>query len=262
MLSIIGALMALVYSSIATYFGIANWSGNGSLGGVYNSPASKTWDIFLGLGSYAFAFAYSMLLPEIQDTVREAGNIRKTARAVHISVPLMTVLYLLVSVTCYGALGDAVPPYVLDGFSSPVAPLVIANIAVCIHLIPAYAVYAQPTFALVEEHAFKSSGKLAGTWAKRFFRLGWRSFYVALLAVVAALLPFFGDFVSLIGATGFAPLTVYYPIKMYCIMKKPRGLQLWALRALDVFCWLITIVATIGAVVAIIQDASTYSIGL
>lgn len=64
------------------------------------------------------------------------------------------------------------------------------------------------------------------------------------------------------GATGFAPLTVYYPVKMYIKMKRPKMLQLCVLRTLDIFCWLITIVATIGAIVAIIQDASTYTIGL
>lgn len=262
MLSIIGALMAFIYSGIATYYGIANWSFSGTLGGTYTSAASKTWQIFLGLGSYAFAFAYSMLLPEVQDTVAEP-NIKRTSRAVHISVPVMTALYLLVCVTCYGALGNAVQPYVLDSFSSPVAPIVVANIAVCIHLIPAYTVYAQPTFALVEEHAARiANGKLDGKWAARVFRLVWRSLYVVTLAFIAALLPFFGDFVSLIGATGFWPLTVYYPIKMYIITKNPGFLERCLLRALDLFCFLITIVATIGAVVGIIQDIGTYQVGL
>lgn len=139
-----------------------------------------------------------MLLPEVQDTVKHP-NIKATSRAVHISVPLMTALYLLVCVSCYGALGNDVAPYVLDSFSSPVAPIVVANFAVCIHLIPAYAVYAQPTFALVEEHAARVAPKLEGKWASRVFRLVWRSLYVVVIAIIAALLPFFGDVVSLIG---------------------------------------------------------------
>lgn len=271
--------MAFIYSGIATYFGIANWSSSGTLGGVYNSPASKTWDIFLGLGSYAFAFAYTMLLPEVQDTVAEP-TIKRTTRAVHISVPLMTALYLLVCITCYGALGNTVAPYVLDSFSSPVALIVVANMAVCIHLIPAYAVYAQPTFALVEEHAARiANGRLDGKWAARFFRLIWRSFYVLIIAFIAALLPWFGDAISLVGATGvrrcekscgafirlfsqFWPLTVYYPVKMYILIKKPGTLERCMLRLLDLFCFLITVCATIGSVVAIVEDVGQYHLGL
>lgn len=64
---------------------------------------------------------------------------------------------------------------------------------------------------------------------------------MVLVCFVAIALPFFSDFVGLIGALGFWPATVLFPIEMYRRIHKPgKGMTLW-LESLNLFCFLITV---------------------
>jgi hypothetical protein len=84
------------------------------------------------------------------------------------AVPVMTALFLLVAVPNYAAMGNDIagctllcaqstvqePLYpctdVFDSYSSPVVPMIIANLSVAIHLAGAHTVYAAPVFYLME----------------------------------------------------------------------------------------------------------------
>ncbi|KAK4477769.1 hypothetical protein RD792_017031 [Penstemon davidsonii] len=50
----------------------------------------------------------------------------------------------------------------------------------------------------------------------------WRSAFVVLTTIISMLLPFFNDVVGILGAFGFWPLTVYFPVEMYIAQKKIR----------------------------------------
>lgn len=84
------------------------------------------------LGSIAFAYTFSLVLLEIQDTLRQPPNAVKTMKkAINISVTGAFGFYLTIACTGYASLGDGVPGEVLNGF--PDAPnwlMVIANLAV------------------------------------------------------------------------------------------------------------------------------------
>ena len=81
-----------------------------------------------------------------------------------------------------------------------------------------------------------------------------------LTTLIAMLMPFFNDVVGILGAMGFWPLTVYFPIEMYMSQKKiVRGTTLWfGLQILSVTCFFITVAAGIGSVAGVVLDLKTY----
>jgi hypothetical protein len=86
-----------------------------------------------------------------------------------------------------------------------------------------------------------------------------RTIFVVLTTVISMLLPFFNDIVGLLGAFGFWPLTVYFPVEMYISQKKiPQWSTRWlCLQILSVACLIITIAAAAGSIAGVIDDVKT-----
>ena len=78
--------------------------------------------------------------------------------------------------------------------------------------------------------------------------------------VISMLLPFFNDVVGILGAFGFWPLTVYFPIEMYIVQKKiPKWSTRWiCLQMLSVACLIISIAAAAGSIAGVVQDLKSY----
>lgn len=79
-------------------------------------------------------------------------------------------------------------------------------------------------------------------------------------AVVAMIFPFFNDFLGLIGALAFWPLTVYFPVEMYIAQAKvPRFSTMWAwLKILSMVCLVVSIAAACGSVQGLIHSLKGY----
>ncbi|KAG8068618.1 hypothetical protein GUJ93_ZPchr0005g15140 [Zizania palustris] len=211
------------YSTIGLGLGIvqvvANKGVQGSLTGIsigVVTPIDKVWRSLQAFGDIAFAYSYSLILIEIQDTIRAPppSEAKVMRRATVVSVAVTTLFYMLCGCMGYAAFGDNAPGNLLTGFGfyEPFWLLDIANAAIVIHLIGAYQDIDVPL-------SFSSSG--AGRCYKvNLFRLTWRSAFVVVTTVVSMLLPFFNDVVGLLGALGFWPLTVYFPVEMYIVQKR------------------------------------------
>lgn len=282
-LSIVAAIMSFTYSSIGLGLGItqvaANKTSKGSLTGITVGVVTETqklWRIFQALGDIAFAYSFSIILIEIQDTLKSPPSESKTMKkASLISITLTTIFYMLCGCIGYAAFGDLAPGNLLTGFGfyNPFWLLDIANAAIVIHLVGAYQVYCQPLFAFIEKWA-------AQTWPKsnfvtkeiqikvpgssrynvNLFRLVWRTIFVITTTVISMILPFFNDVVGLLGALGFWPLVVYFPIEMYIAQKKiPKWNTKWVfLQMFSMACLLISIVAAIGSIADIVLDLKAY----
>jgi hypothetical protein len=92
------------------------------------------------------------------------------------------------------------------------------------------------------------------------FRVASRTAYVVLTALVATAFPFFNDFVGLIGALSFWPLTVYFPVQMYMAQAKTRRFSsTWAwMNVLSAACLLVSLLAAAGAVQGLVTDLKGY----
>ncbi|XP_012703759.1 amino acid permease 3 [Setaria italica] len=95
----------------------------GSLAGVIGAGArvtlmQKVWRSLQAFGNIAFAYGFSIILLEIQDTIKlpppSEATVMKKATAV--SVVVTTVIYLLCGCVGYAAFGRTAPDNMLTGF--------------------------------------------------------------------------------------------------------------------------------------------------
>ncbi|XP_073279248.1 amino acid permease 3-like [Primulina huaijiensis] len=283
-LSIVAAVMSFTYSSIGLGLGIAKVAETGMIKGSLTgisigtvTETQKIWRSFQALGDIAFAYSFSIILIEIQDTVRSPPSESKTMKkATLISTIVTTAFYMLCGCVGYAAFGDLAPGNLLTGFGfyNPYWLLDIANAAIVIHLVGAYQVYCQPLFAFLEKKAsekWPDSGFIAHeiripvpfleySYNLNLFRLVWRTMFVVITTVISMLLPFFNDVVGILGAFGFWPLTVYFPVEMYIAQKKiPKWSTRWiCLQMLSFACLVISIAAAVGSVAGVILDLKVY----
>ncbi|KAK9069494.1 hypothetical protein SSX86_011398 [Deinandra increscens subsp. villosa] len=283
-LSILAAIMSFAYSLIGLGLSIAKVAGGvhttttltGAEVGPNLSSSEKVWRTFQAVGDIAFAYAYSTVLIEIQDTLKSHPPENKTMkRASLVGVSTTTLFYMLCGCLGYAAFGNDAPGNFLTGFGffEPFWLIDIANICIAIHLIGAYQVFCQPIFGFVEmkcrqrwpeskfitrEHEINVP--CCGAFPVNMFRLVWRSAYVMITALIAMIFPFFNSFLGLIGAGSFYPLTVYFPIEMYIArVKIPKFSFTWVwLKILSYTCLVISLVAAIGSVQGLLSDLKKY----
>lgn len=153
--SVLGTLGSLIYSIIALILGLANASnGLGSIGGNDGSSmADKAFEVLNALGSIAFAYNFSLILPEIQSTLKQPPSaVRTMNRVSGIAITGSYVFYILIACGGYAALGSSVQPIILDSFCGPNWTILLAQIAILIHMLSAYQVFGQALFNTVESH--------------------------------------------------------------------------------------------------------------
>ncbi|XAR62029.1 hypothetical protein NMG60_11016606 [Bertholletia excelsa] len=282
-LSILAAVMSFAYSTIGLGLSLAKVTGGhartsltGATVGVDVSGAEKVWKCFQAIGDIAFAYAFSTVLIEIQDTLKSHPPENKVMKKASLAgISTTTLFYVLCGCLGYAAFGNKAPGNFLTGFGfyEPFWLIDFANICIAIHLIGAYQVFCQPIFGFVESRCHARwpeskfiTGELAlnipfyGAYCINFFRLVWRTVYVIVTAVVAMIFPFFNDFLGLIGAASFYPLTVYFPIEMYIAQAKiPKFSFTWVwLKILNWTCLVVSLMAAAGSIQGLAKDLKTY----
>ncbi|XVF67407.1 hypothetical protein PTKIN_Ptkin10aG0118500 [Pterospermum kingtungense] len=198
-LSAVAAVLSFAYSSIGLGLSIAKvaegthakTSLTGTVVGVDLTSSQKIWNSFEALGDIAFAYAFSIVLVEIQDTIKSSPpeNIA-VKKATSVGVSIITVFYMLCGVLGYAAFGNKAPANFLTGFGfyNPYWLIDIANMCIIVHLVGAYQVFCQPIFKRVEEwcftrwpnNSFIREGNpinlpLCGVYHFSAFRLVWRT---------------------------------------------------------------------------------------
>ncbi|GJM87772.1 hypothetical protein PR202_ga03763 [Eleusine coracana subsp. coracana] len=133
------------------------------------------------------------------------------------------------------------------------------------------AVFAQPIFARLEScvacrwpdaklinatYYVRVPWSSTATVAVAPLKLVLRTILIMFTTLVAMLLPFFNAVLGLIGALGFWPLSVYFPVSMHVArLKIRRGeMRWWLLQAMSFVCLLISIAASIGSVQDIVHN--------
>lgn len=161
------------------------------------------------------------------------GPVRPMKKAVNVSLAVMTAFYYAIAVTGYAVWGDTdankfgrmLPDDVLTGYPGPkwvreetrgraarasadtlslahtlppsfLQAIVLSNVLVLLHMIPAYQVWSQPLFECtelaVEARVHARGGKWPLGLSQRSFRIVFRSTYVVLTTFFACLIPFMG----------------------------------------------------------------------
>lgn len=129
-------------------------------------------------------------------------------------------------------------------------------------------VYTQPVYGFVELWCSKRwpnsrflnmewNARIPGVgiWKVNAFRLIWRTIYVIITTIISMVIPFFNSVLGILGAIGFWPLTVYYPIEMYIrqVHVKRWSRKYMLLQLLSFVTLIVSIAGLIGGVAGIIQ---------
>ncbi|KAH1213258.1 Amino acid permease 8 [Glycine max] len=284
-LSIIAALMSFGYASIGAGLSIATViQGKGKAtylmwGSKIQSPANNLWNMLIALGNIALASGYSLIAIDIQhekqDSLRSLppeNEVMKMANKISIST--MVVFFLVCACSGYATFGSETPGNILlsSGFKEPFWLIDLANVFIVVHLLGAYQVVVQPIFSAVETCAsqrWPSSSFVNGKYPFRigkmkfslsFFRLVWRSIFVVLVTILAMAMPFFNEMLALLGAMGFYPLTIYFPVEMYIARKKiKRGAKRWlGLKTLSLVFMLLSMAIACAAIHGMNQALRKY----
>ncbi|XP_058208865.1 probable amino acid permease 7 isoform X2 [Rhododendron vialii] len=274
-LSVVAAIMSFTYSFIGLGLGFAKVVGDGvvkgSIAGIATSTAAqKMWLVSQALGDIAFAYPYSIILIEIQDTLTSPPPENETMnKASTIAICITTFFYLCCGGFGYAAFGDSTPGNLLTGFGfyEPYWLIDFANACIVLHLVGGYQVYSQPVFAVVEKWLawkYPNSGfvnneytlklPLLPTFRLNLLRLCFRTTYVVSTIVIAMIFPYFNEVLGVIGALNFWPLSIYFPVEMYFVQRKIGAWTTkWVvLRIFSVFCLLVTMFALVGSIEGLI----------
>ena len=171
--SVIGVFTSLFYSFVALSLGLKHASNRlGSVGGLPGSNVEKAFEILNALGAIGFAYSFSTILVEIQDTLKQPPKASVTmTRAISIAVTGSFLFYFIVAIGGYASLGDDVPSYILDGLPGPKWVIFVSNFCVLLHMWSAYQIFAHPMFDTLESNVayyiLKKRGTDAETPAKQ-----------------------------------------------------------------------------------------------
>ncbi|CAO2815875.1 unnamed protein product [Amaranthus hypochondriacus] len=282
-LSVIAAVMSFGYSFIGIGLsiykiaseGFARITVTGVVVGLDVTLSQKVWKILTALGNMAFAYAFSMVLIEIQDTLKsKPSETVVMKKAVSIGSSITTFFYLMCGMLGYVAFGNDAPGNFLTGFGffEPYWLIAIANIFIVIHLVGAYQVFVQPLFEFVETSCgerwatnkfitekYPIKIPVCGVYKLNLMMLLWRTAYVVITSIIAMILPFFNDIVGLMGALSFWPLTIYFPIEMYIVQSKViRPSYKWYfLKLLSFSCLIVSILSATASLYGIISNITS-----
>ncbi|XP_027335975.1 probable amino acid permease 7 [Abrus precatorius] len=274
-LSILAAVMSFAYAFIGMGLSIdkvvENGHADGSIEGIPTSSGTeKLWLVAQALGDIAFSYPFSVILIEIQDTLKSPPPENQTMRrASTISVIVTTFFYLCCGCFGYAAFGNDTPGNLLTGFTSFKQPWLVdfANACIVIHLVGAYQVYSQPLFANVENwlrfrfpdsefvnHTYSLKLPLLPAIPLNLLRLSFRTAYVVSTTVIAMVFPYFNQILGVLAGIIYYPLTIYFPVEMYL---SQANIEAWTgkwvmLRTFSVVGFVVGLFTLVGSIEGIV----------
>lgn len=211
-------------------------------------------------GNIFFAYSFSIILPEVQDAIKDrpgVGVIKPMQKAINVGMAVMMGFYIAIATASYMAIGNSLEGNILQAFTSPRWLIILSGLAVSAHVLTILILYLLPVLTFFED---KHNNWRLSPLSPLVFRLSFRIFCIVFITFLAICIPFFGDIIGLVGALGFWPLTVFFPIECWIRVYKPSRRRKGWLRALSAFCFLCSVVSCIGSVYYIVVDSVDYKV--
>ncbi|CAL4973039.1 unnamed protein product [Urochloa decumbens] len=266
--NLISLLLCLAYSFCAVAGSI--YLGNSDKAppkdySITGDAKNRVFGVFNAIAVIATTYGNG-IIPEIQATVA-APVTGKMFRGLCLCYAVVITTFFSVAISGYWAVGNQAQGTLLSNFmvdGAAVIPewlLLITQLFTLLQLSAVGVVYLQPTNEVLE--GLCSDAK-QGQYAARNVvpRLASRTVAVAAATTVAAMVPFFGDMNSLIGAFGFLPLDFAVPAVFYNVTFKPskKGFVFWLNTTIAVVFSALAVIASVAAVRQIALDAKTYKL--
>ncbi|XVF46844.1 hypothetical protein PTKIN_Ptkin03bG0060300 [Pterospermum kingtungense] len=265
-INLISLILCLAYSACATagsiYIGISS-KGPKRDYSLNGDTESRIFGIFNALAIIATTYGNG-IIPEIQATIAPPVK-GKMFKGLCICYTVVIMTFFSVAISGYWAFGNESKGLLLNNFlrdGKPLAPkwfILMTNIFTVLQLSAVTVVYLQPTNEALER-TFADPNSKEFSARNLIPRVVSRSLSIVISATIAAMLPFFGDITSVIGAFGFMPLDFILPVVFYNLTFKPskRSPMFWLNITIAVVFSTLGVIAAVAAVRQIITDAKTY----
>lgn len=267
-INLISLALCLAYSACATAGSI--YIGSSSKGpkkdySLSDNSETRTFGIFNAVAIIATTYGNG-IIPEIQATLAPPVK-GKMFKGLCICYTIVIVTFFSVAISGYWAFGNQAEGLILSNFTHngnhlvPKWFILMTNIFTILQLSAVGVVYLQPTNEVLEQ-TFSNPKSPEFSARNVIPRVIARSLSVIIATTVAAMLPFFGDINSLIGAFGFLPLDFVLPVVFFNLTFKPskRGTIFWVNAAIGVIFSTLAVIAAVAAVRQIILDAKNYKL--
>ncbi|KAI9225692.1 MAG: transmembrane amino acid transporter protein-domain-containing protein [Piptocephalis tieghemiana] len=258
-LSIFGALstaVVVVVTMVLSGIEIASPAHSGPNGPVHSFVNASNLPI--ALASISFSFGGNVVYPHVESSMKHPGSWNRVLTAAIITI---CVLYLAISIPAYWAFGDKTVSPILNNLA-PGPATTGAIVLITLHVILAAPIL-MTSFSLEMEHSLNLESRFPrAQFIPRFIL---RTIITVLLALIAMFIPYFQDFMSLIGALANCLIVFVLPIVCY--------LKLFGLRSVHkielLWCAIVIIIGMIGCVLgakdaieALIVDFQTGGTGI
>ncbi|MCO5599950.1 hypothetical protein L7F22_054057 [Adiantum nelumboides] len=190
-------------------------------------------------------------------------------KGLHLCYVATIATFFSVAITGYWAFGNASNSNIFlsmvstDGTTYiPSWIFVLGNLCMIIQLIAGSVLYSQPTFEIIERGINRKSCDDRSIFFNAILRLILRTCFMMLATLLAAMLPFFGDFNAIVGALGYMPLVFIYPICFYLKLFEVPPLSVnFSIHSSLLFVFVsATIIGVFASVRQFIIDEKTFKI--
>ncbi|GAA5815965.1 hypothetical protein MFLAVUS_009484 [Mucor flavus] len=224
---------------------------NASPAPVYHD--SVIWQGFpVALSTIAFSFGGNNTYPHVEHALKKPHQWKY---AVIAGLSTCTALYFLTAVPGYWSFGNATKSPIYDSLPEGIGRM-LSVIVMTIHVILAIPIYTT-SFSLEFEKFSNCSEERYGKFGAWVGRAIIRSITMGILVVLACFIPFFDDFMGLIGSLANCGLVFLLPVLCYLKLTGVRNKPWYELAfcALTLFLGVIGCVfGTIDSVKALIRD--------
>lgn len=231
-----------------------------------SSQAARVFNAFTSTSIIAAIFGNG-ILPEIQATLAPPAT-GKMLKGLLLCYSVIFITFYSAAVSGYYTFGNKANSNILQSLlpdkGSALAPTWILIVSVLFILLQLFAiglVYSQVAFEIME---MKSADTKQGMFSKRNLipRLILRTTYMIFCGFFAAMLPFFGDINSVIGAIGFIPLDFILPMLLYNMTYKPSksSITYWINISIIVIFTGVGLLGTFSSIRKMILDAKEFKI--
>nr|CAG8522534.1 5236_t:CDS:2 [Entrophospora candida] len=219
------------------------------LSDVRNLPDPPSHDFIafsqfpIALATISFSFGGNNVFPHIEENMEKPKNWNKVAIATMSTCALM---YSLVAFSGYYVYGDLTTRL----------PLELALIFITIHVLLTAPII-MTSFAYDTEKSLKITTEYHSPLMEFFLRAGFRTCHLIISVIIAILVPFFGDFMSLLGAFANCLLVFVLPVVFYVRLFGWNSMTIWEM-ILNLFVILVgligCVVGTVDAISSLLKD--------
>ncbi|GAB2289441.1 hypothetical protein Dimus_023750 [Dionaea muscipula] len=224
---------------------------------IEGSTVSKVFKAF-GAITAIIVSNTSAMLPEIQSTLRKPA-VKNMRKSLFLQYTIGLGVYYGVSIMGYWAYGSSVTAYLPTDLRGPKWVKVLINSCVFMQNIISQHMFVSPILEFLDSKFLKLGESIYSREnIQRRFIL--RALLFTVNTVVAAAIPFIGDFINLLGSFALVPLTFIFPSMIFLKVKgnKANAVNRAWHWAIIIFSSLLTVATTISAVRLIVGDVTEY----